>query len=175
MSDNFKELTLEEARLKGFETDEPNGTMIFALTGVIVISLVATLFAVYWYFTLVNEKTYETKVLSTISPELREVRKLEDSRLNRYSKVLDDKGQAIPGRVSLPVSAAMDVFLKESNNGTVWYKTNAAPVVPYEGDTNLTTIFGDRLKAAPQSSLPGAGILPEPVAAAGHGAHGAGH
>ena len=92
----------------GFDEAEPQAFLILIFGIGTIITLLAVMFAVEWYFDRVNEEvTYEMQ-LGPVSVDLTALRADEDLRLHTYGYINKDKTE-----VRIPIERAMDVVVAE--------------------------------------------------------------
>jgi hypothetical protein len=152
----IKVLTPEEAIEIGYERSEPNALKIGALTVIIVVSIVAVCYAVYYWYVGQLEYTRHMEVEVPLWQETKDVRAYETERLTQY-KFLDKT----KGSVTLPIEKSMELLAKEAAAGKLFYEGKAASVKPYEADPNLQTVIDKALgkataPAAPTDAAPAA-------------------
>src|SRR5258708_3627854 len=88
----------------GFDTTEPKGGFIAIFAIATVITLLATIFGIQYYFEQAFEEQIQTEVLAPESEQLKNLRATEDTQLYSYQYV--DRGQ---GTVRLTIDRAMDL------------------------------------------------------------------
>jgi hypothetical protein len=174
----FKALTPAEAEAIGYERSEPNTVQIGILTVVIVVFVLLSCFAVYYWYVGEREAAHYREVQVPVWQELKDVRAYETERLTQYKYI--DKAA---GKVQLPVSRAMELLIEESAAGKSFYSGANAPVKPYEPDAGLQAVLDKALgkpttpaaPAAPtdgnapagaKTAAPAAGNTPAPAPAA---------
>lgn len=140
----IKSLTPEEAIEIGYERSEPNAVQIGALTVVIVITILVTCFAVYFWYVGQLEYTRHAEVEVPIWQELKDVRAAETERLTQY-KYLDKS----KGTVTLPIEKSMELLIQESASAKPFYGGANAPIKPYEVDPGLQTVIDKALGKTP--------------------------
>src|SRR3954447_4623422 len=102
----------------GFDTSEPKGGFI-AIFGVgIMITLVATVLGIQYYFDQAIEQQTYTEVLAAESDQLKNLHATEDTQLYSYQYV--DRAQ---GTVRLPIDRAMDLLAEEAAEDKLPYPT----------------------------------------------------
>lgn len=151
----IKALTPEEALMIGYERSEPNALKIGALTVVIVITIVATCYAVYFWYVGQLEYTRHMEVEIPIWQEYKDVRAYETQRLTQYKFI--DKAK---GSVQLPIERAMDLLVQETNAGKSFYGGTNSAVKPYEVDPGLQAVIDKALGKTPAAVTPPADSAP---------------
>lgn len=142
----FEHLSAEQAVETGYERTEPNAVKIGALTVIIVMTILATCFSVYYWYVGELEYTRHLEVEVPVWQELKDVRAAETARLTQY-KYLDKS----KGTVALPIEKSMDLLIQEANAGKLFYAGTNQAVKPAEGDPNLQTVID---KALGKTSTP---------------------
>ncbi len=105
----------------GFDTTEPKGGFIAVFGIATVITLVATILGIQYYFDQAFEERVQNEVLAPESDQLRSLRASEDTQLYSYQYV--DRAQ---GTVRLTIDRAMDLLAKEAAENRLTY-----PSKPY--------------------------------------------
>lgn len=152
---HFQPLTPAEAEAIGYERTEPNSRQIAMLTVVIVLFIIASCFAVYYWYVGEREAAHYREVQVPVWQELKDIRAYETERLTQYKYV--DKAA---GKVQLPVARAMELLVQEAAEGKSFYGGANAPVKPYEMDPGLQAVLDKALgkptaPAAPPSPTDG--------------------
>lgn len=107
----------------GFDTSEPKGAFI-AIFGIsVVITLVATILGIQFYYDRVNEEQVYNQVLAPESDQLRNLRAKEDSQLYSYQYIDRERGT-----VRLSIDRAMDLLAKEAAENRLPYPITPTPV-----------------------------------------------
>lgn len=109
----------------GFDPGEPQANVIAIFGIVTVVMLVVVILSVQSYFDHAHEQQVYEKVMLPPSEELRSLHAREDGQLYSYQYI--DRGK---GTVRIPIARAMELLIKESAEGKVFYPTKAAPVRP---------------------------------------------
>ena len=93
----------------GYEEKDANvrAILVTAIVSVVVIALIVV--ALYRYFISTREEVYQQQVLQTVSRDLLELTRLEDSVLSSY-ELLD----SINGTYRVPIERAMELLVEES-------------------------------------------------------------
>jgi hypothetical protein len=148
-SKQFASLTPEQAIEIGYERTEPNALKIGALTVIIVVGIVATCYAVYFWYVGQLEYTRRVEVELPLWQETKDVRAYETERLTQY-KFLDKT----KGTVQLPIERSMDLLVQEVAAGKIFYGGTNAAVKPAEVDPNLQTVIDKALGKTPTAPPP---------------------
>jgi hypothetical protein len=148
-SNPIKALTPEEAIEIGYERSEPDAVQIGGLTVVIVFTILATCYAVYYWYVGQLEYTRHMEVEVPIWQELKDVRAAETERLTQY-KYLDKS----KGTVTLPIEKSMELLIQESNAGKSFYAGKNSAVVPYEVDPGMQAVIDKALGKTPAPPPP---------------------
>jgi hypothetical protein len=148
-SKQFASLTPEQAIEIGYERTEPNALKIGALTVIIVVGIVATCYAVYYWYVGQLEYTRRVEVELPLWQETKDVRAYETERLTQY-KFLDKT----KGTVQLPIERSMDLLVQEAAAGKTFYGGANAAVKPTEVDPNLQTVIDKALGKTPTAPPP---------------------
>lgn len=157
----IKALTPEEAVEIGYERSEPNALKIGALTVIIVVSIVAVCYAVYYWYVGQLEYTRHMEVEVPLWQETKDVRAYETERLTQY-KFLDKT----KGSVTLPIEKSMELLSQEAAAGKLFYEGKAVAVKPYEADPNLQTVIDKALGKATAPVVPADAAPATPAAPA---------
>jgi len=128
----------------GFDTSEPKGGFIAIFAVATVITLIATMLGIQYYFEQAKEEAVYHEVLAPESDQLKNLRATEDTQLNNYQYV--DRAQ---GSVRLPIDRAMDLLAKEAAENRITYNTKTYPVKTAE-----------QLAAGPGAAVPATGAKP---------------
>ena len=128
----------------GFDTSEPKGGFIAIFAIATVITLLATIFGIQYYFEQAFEEQIQTEVLAPESEQLKNLRATEDTQL--YSYQYADRAQ---GTVRLTIDRAMDLLAKEAAENRLTYSSK-----PYAVKTPEQLAAGGA--AAPAAAAPGA-------------------
>ena len=123
----------------GFDTSEPKGGFIAVFGIATVVTLVATILGIQYYYEQANEQQIYTEVLAAESDQLKNLRATEDTQLNSYQYV--DRAQ---GTVRLPIDRAMDLLAKEAAENRLPY-----PTKPYAVKTPEQLAAGPGAAAVP--------------------------
>jgi len=107
----------------GFDTTEPKGGFIAIFAVLTVITLLATIFGIQYYFDQAFEEQTQTEVLAPESEQLKNLRAMEDTQLYSYQYV--DRNQ---GTVRLTIDRAMDLLAKEAAENRLTYASKTYPV-----------------------------------------------
>ena len=140
----FEQLTPEQAIAVGYERSEPNALQIGALTVFIVVTILVTCFAVYYWYVGQLEYTRHNEVEVPIWQELKDVRAAETERLTQYKFIDKTKGS-----VQLPIERSMELLIKEAAAGKVFYAGANAAVKPREEDAGLQAVLDKALGKTP--------------------------
>ncbi len=151
----IKALTPEEALIVGYERSEPNALQIGGLTVVIVLAILATCFAVYYWYVGQLEYTRHMEMEIPIWQEYKDVRAYETQRLTQYKFIDKTKGS-----VQLPIERSMDLLIQEANNGKTFYGGTNSAVKPYEVDPGLQAVIDKALGKTPTVVAPPADAAP---------------
>lgn len=144
----IKALTPEEALIVGYERSEPNALKIGALTVVIVVTIVATCYAVYYWYVGQLEYTHHMEMEIPIWQEYKDVRAYETQRLTQYKFI--DKAK---GSVQLPIERSMDLLIQEASAGKSFYGGTNSAVKPYEVDPGLQAVIDKALGKTPAAPV----------------------
>ena len=111
----------------GFDEAEPQATWILVLGLGTIVTLIAVMFAVGWYFDRVNEEVTYEKQLAPVSDDLKGLRADEDLRLHTYGYMNKEKTE-----VRIPIERAMELVISERAAGILPkpLPAVAAPAVP---------------------------------------------
>src|SRR3982074_3169721 len=93
----------------GFDTTEPKGGFIAMFAIATVITLLATILGIQYYFDQAFEEQTQNEVLAPESQPLKTLHAMEDTQLYSYQYV--DRAQ---GTVRLTIDRAMDLIAKEA-------------------------------------------------------------
>lgn len=145
-SNPIKALTPEEAIEIGYERSEPNALKIGALTVLIVLTIVVTCYAVYYWYIGQLEYTRHMEVEVPVWQELKDVRAAETERLTQY-KYLDKS----KGTVTLPIEKSMELLVKEAAEGKTFYTGANLAVKPAEVDPGLQAVIDKALGKTPSA------------------------
>ncbi len=157
----FVTLTPEQAIEIGYERSEPNALKIGALTVVIVLGIIATCYAVYYWYVGQLEYTRHMEMEIPIWQETKDVRAYETERLTQYKYI--DKAK---GSVQLPIERSMDLLIREVNAGKSFYGGASSAIKPYEVDPGLQAVIDKALGKTPAAvPVPPAAAAPKPAAA----------
>lgn len=143
-SKQFTSLTPEEAIKVGYERSEPNALQIGGLTVVIVLAIIASCYAVYYWYVGQLEYTHHMEMEIPIWQEYKDVRAYETERLTQYKFI--DKAK---GSVQLPIERSMDLLINEANAGKSFYGGTNAAIKPYEVDPGLQAVIDKALGKTP--------------------------
>ncbi len=102
----------------GFDTTEPKGGFIAIFAIATVITLLATIFGIQYYFDQAFEEQTQNEVLAPESDQLKNLHATEDTQLYSYQYV--DRTQ---GTVRLTIDRAMDLLAKESAENRLTYSS----------------------------------------------------
>ena len=127
----------------GFDTTEPKGGFIAIFAIATVITLLATIFGIQYYFDQAFEEQTQTEVLAPESDQLRTLRASEDTQLYSYQYL--DRAQ---GKIRITVDRAMDLLAKEASENRLIYSSK-----PYAVKTAEQLAAGG---AAAPAGAPGA-------------------
>src|SRR6185369_17826131 len=130
----------------GFDTTEPKGGFIAIFGIATVITLVATIMGIQYYFDQAFEQQTYTEVLAAESDQLKNLHSTEDTQLYSYQYV--DRAQ---GTVRLTIDRAMDLLAKEAAEDKLPY-----PTKPYAVKTPEQLAAGPGATAAPAATPAGA-------------------
>lgn len=145
----FEPISPEEAIAVGYERSEPNAAQIGALTVVIVITILITCYAVYYWYVGQLEYTRHMEIEVPVWQELKDLRATETERLTQYKFIDKTKGS-----VQLPIERSMELLIQESKAGKVFYAGANAAVKPYEVDPNLQIVIDKALGKTPAPAPP---------------------
>lgn len=155
----FEALTPEQAIEIGYERSEPNALKIGFLTVVIVVGIIVTCYAVYYWYVGQLEYTRRNEVEVPLWQETKDVRAYETERLTQY-KYLDKS----KGTISLPIEKSMDFLLQEANAGKSFYNGTNLAVKPTEVDPGLQAVIDKALGKVPSAPpAPPADAAPAPA------------
>ncbi len=140
---------------EGYDRAEPAARQIFVFTAITVVLLVVMIVGIQIFFNQIWDTEVTERVLQVPSQDLKNVHNREDAALGQY-KMLD----RAKGVVNLPISRAMELFVKEANDGKLFYST--APVKPKAEDPNA-----DNGGKNTSPTAPGAVAAPAGAAASG--------
>ncbi len=138
----------------GYERSEPNAIKIAIVTALIVFTIIASCYAVFFWYVGQLEYTRHNEVEVPIWQDLKDVRSAETERLTQYKFI--DKAK---GSVQLPIERSMELLVQEANAGKSFYKGANEAVKPQEIDPNLQTVIDKALgktPAAPPADVPAA-------------------
>jgi len=124
----------------GYERSEPNAIKIAIVTALIVFTIVASCYAVYYWYVTQLEATRHNEIEIPIWQDLKDVRAAETERLTQYKFI--DKSM---GNVQLPIARSMELFIQEADAGKSFYKGASEAVKPREIDPNLQTVIDKAL------------------------------
>jgi hypothetical protein len=124
----------------GFDTTEPKGGFIAVFGIATVVTLVATILGIQYYFDQAFEQQTYSEVLAADSDQLKNLHATEDQQLYSYQYV--DRTQ---GSVRLTIDRAMDLLAKEAAEDKLQY-----PTTPYKVKTP------EELAAGPAAAAPAA-------------------
>jgi len=159
-SNPIQALTPEEAIAVGYERSEPNALKIGGLTMVIVVGILASCYAVYYWYVGQLEYTRHMEVEVPVWQELKDIRASETERLTQYKYIDKTKGN-----VQLPIERSMELLILEANAGKVFYTGANAAQKPYEVDPGLQTVIDKALGKTPTTpAAPPADAAPVPAA-----------
>jgi hypothetical protein len=131
----------------GFDTTEPKGGFIAIFGVATVVTLLATILGIQYYFDQAFEHQTYTEVLAADSEQLKNLHTTEDTQLYSYQYV--DRAQ---GTVRLTIDRAMDLLAKEAAENRLPY-----PTKPYAVKTPEQLAAGPGAAAAPPAAVkPGA-------------------
>ncbi len=151
----IKALTPEEALIVGYERSEPNALQIGGLTVVIVLSILASCYAVYYWYVGQLEYTRHMEMEIPIWQEQKDVRAYEVQRLTQYKFI--DK---VKGSVQLPIERSMNLLIEETNAGKSFYGGTNSALKPYEVDPGLQAVIDKALGKTPTVVAPPADAAP---------------
>jgi hypothetical protein len=97
---------------QGFDRAEPNVGGIAAVGAITVVSLVAILFGLQYFFDRSLEQQVFVKVLAPESQSLRDLKAHENEELHSYRYIDRDKGI-----IRLPIERAMELVASEAAKG----------------------------------------------------------
>lgn len=146
-SKSYEHLTPEQAEAVGYERTEPNAVKVAITTAVIVFTIIASCYSVYYWYVGQLEATRHAEVEVPIWQELKDVRSAETERLTQYKYI--DKVQ---GSVQLPIERSMELLIQESTAGKSFYAGANAAVKPQEIDPNLQTVIDKALGKSPAAT-----------------------
>jgi hypothetical protein len=158
---HYEHLSPEEAALVGYERTEPNARKIGLLTTIIVFTIIVVCFFVYWWYVLEKERAFYREFQLPVWQTLKDVRTAETERLTQYKYI--DKAK---GSVQLPIDRAMDLYIKESGEGKVFYNGKPGALVPYEADPGLQAVLDKALGKPVTAAPPADAAAPAAPAAA---------
>ena len=159
----FEPISPEKALAIGYERSEPDAAQIGALTVVIVISILLSGYAVYYWYVGQLEYTRHMEVEIPIWQELKDVRAAETERLTQYKYIDKTKGS-----VQLPIERSMELLIKEAEAGKVFYSGVNSAIKPREEDAGLQAVLDKALgkiptPPPPPASSPVAGDVKTPA------------
>ena len=99
--------------------------LIAAVSGAILVLLVAMIVGVYWLYVVTYERIDQQVYSGAPSKELLAIREREEENLHRYSFIDKEKGV-----VRIPIDKAMEILAAEYASGTVSYNTKTYPARP---------------------------------------------
>ena len=110
---------------EGFDPTEPNVPAVWGFTVASFGLLILMIVAVQFYFQEVFDKAVHEKVLAAPSEQLQGVRNRDAWNSSHYMYGDMDKKS---GRVRVPVSKAMEMFVEETKAGKLFYPGKATPM-----------------------------------------------
>ena len=121
--DYVEKLDDHSAHPDGYDSSDPKGGFIAVFAVATVITLIATMLGIQYYFEQAKEEAVYTEVLAPESGQLKNLRAAEDAQLGSYQYV--DRAQ---GSVRLPIDRAMDLLAKEAAENRIVYNTKTYAV-----------------------------------------------
>lgn len=107
----------------GFDRQEPKSGLIAIFTVISIVSLVLIVGGMQAYFEHIREREIYEKVLAPVGEDLLALRAREETQLRSYGYINKDKGQ-----VRLPMDRAIDLVVKEFEEGKSRYQTAPTPI-----------------------------------------------
>ena len=92
----------------GYDEAEPQALWVLFMGLGVIVTLIAVMLSVEWYYDRINEEVTFEKQLAPVSGDLTALRADEDLRLHTYGYVNKEKTE-----VRIPIERAMDVVVAE--------------------------------------------------------------
>ena len=138
---------------EGFDSTEPDTTLIWLFTIGSIIGLVLVIVAVQGYFNEMYKQAVYERVLTAPSELLQEVRNRDAWNLTHYMYGNLDKST---NRVRIPIDQAMQTFAAEAAVGKLFYPAKDTAIKKDEPATAAAPAGATPAATAPGAAVPGA-------------------
>src|SRR5271170_663644 len=112
MSEHLEHTAPQHAADVGYDRDEPSGRPLFLLTAIAAVTVAILIALVTAFFNHAEQDAFQDRVLAPPSNMLVSLHEREDKQLYSYQFI--DRAK---GTVQLPIDRAMELVIKESEEG----------------------------------------------------------